>query len=230
MLYAARPLFGSIASKGLTSVSKAGFGVKKGGYEDRLSAKKKAQEALNKRIGSIDESKYVGRPEELKAARAFAKEMQANYRQNLPWKNSVLAKLLDNRGNRQTAHKLTEEADKKTKKDNKKASEGKLKENKKKLKDLEQKAARLEEPQMLAVGGRLGADMEANKRTALREIAEEKKRLEEENEKHEEAIEEGKKIEEEEKEAKRDSKIDDLKEKIDSSGGGGGAEKKDDKK
>jgi hypothetical protein len=116
------PFAGSAVSKGLGKVGNAGWGVKKGGYEDKLKAQKKAQEDIHKKLGEVDESKYAGLPKEereaaIKAAKASAAERQQNYRSNLPWKpGGVMAFMVGNRANLQSAQKLNKEADKAAKK------------------------------------------------------------------------------------------------------------------
>jgi hypothetical protein len=114
------PLVGGLISGSLKNVSKAGFGGKKGSYEERLEAKSKAYEAMHKQIGSVDRNNYRTEAE-FKDAQAQAKKYQKDYRQNIPWRNmvgsrkgtpgGVLGFLLDNRANVQTSRSLSEVAD-----------------------------------------------------------------------------------------------------------------------
>ncbi|MFA6554434.1 MAG: hypothetical protein WCS89_02905 [Candidatus Paceibacterota bacterium] len=105
------PLLGGLASKGLSGVSSAGFGAKKGGsYEDRLKAKKTNYEKLHKHIGNVDRDNYSSEAEYIEAKRK-AEEMKKEYRENIPWgNNSVIGFMLDNRANKQVSRSLTEEA------------------------------------------------------------------------------------------------------------------------
>ena len=120
------PAIGGLASSGLSKVSTGGFGGgKKGGYEARLAAKKKAEEGMHKRLGEIDRSKFATEAEYQIAKRA-AEGYQGKYRENLPWKGTVggvIGFMVDNRANRQTAFSLSDEAD--------------LDQNKEKQKDLD---------------------------------------------------------------------------------------------
>ena len=96
------PLLGSLSNAGLSSVSKAGFGAKKGGYEDRLKAKKKSEEDMHKAIG--DKMKNRG------ASDTDIREAQAKYRSKLPWKSGVMGFMLDNRAHVETQKKLDKKA------------------------------------------------------------------------------------------------------------------------
>jgi hypothetical protein len=130
------PTLGGFASKGLSSVSGAGFGVKKGGYKDVLDAKKKAEEAMHKKIGNVERGDYATK-EEYDKAKDRARAYQEKYRANLPWKSGVMGFMLDNRANRQTSAKLTEEV-------RKKAAKKDLQKNRDLKKTLEQKIAEKE--------------------------------------------------------------------------------------
>lgn len=127
-LASASPIAGSVVTGGLSKVSKATFGEKKGDYESRLKEKGKREEALHKQIGTLDESLYDSKVKdaegktELDRAKDERKAMQARYRENLPWKNAFTGKpggvigfMVDNRANRQTSAKLEKEAEKKEK-------------------------------------------------------------------------------------------------------------------
>jgi len=112
------PTIGGLASKGLTKVSSAGFGQKKGGYEDRLKAKKVGEEKMYKSLGSIDRSRYATEKDFQKAQEAV-RGYQKDYRTNLPWKGrvgGVIGFMVDNRANRQTALGLNDEANLETNK------------------------------------------------------------------------------------------------------------------
>jgi len=109
------PLAGGIVSKGLSNVSSAGFGMKGGGYEDALKARKKAQEKMSEKLENIDKT--------------HGTTYQEKYRANLPWKSfgeskpqGVMGFLLDNRANKETQRKLNEVADKKAIKANAKST------------------------------------------------------------------------------------------------------------
>lgn len=112
------PLVGAGINAGLSKVSTAGFGGgKKGGYEERLKAKGKAQEGLHKKLGYVDESKYdtttEGGRASLAAVKTRAEDYKSRYRSNLPWKGIVggmFGFAFDNRANRQTAISLQDEA------------------------------------------------------------------------------------------------------------------------
>jgi hypothetical protein len=102
------PTLGRITSKGLSNISNAGFGEKKGGYKDKLEARKKDQEALYKQLGTVDESKFDTTTEKgkaaLKAAQESAGKAKDAYIENLA-PSSILASMLF-RSDRQTAKKL----------------------------------------------------------------------------------------------------------------------------
>ena len=150
------PIAGTVMSNAVSKVGNAGFGEKKGGYEDRLKAKGKAMEDLHKRIGTVnrsnystqedylaakeratgvvDRSDYKTEEEYLAAKERFQTETggvgyQQRYRQNLPWKNGVVGFMVDNRANRETQSKLEKEA-----KDEKKKSD--VKQARKEITDL----------------------------------------------------------------------------------------------
>ena len=76
------PGVGGAISKGLGKVGNAGFGMKKGGYEDALKEKKKNQTALFKKIGTVDRAKY-DTEEEYQKAIAKAEESQKAYAKKL---------------------------------------------------------------------------------------------------------------------------------------------------
>ncbi len=116
-IMAASPLLGSITDKTIGSVAKAGFGTKKGGYEDRLKAKKKREEDMHKIIG--DRLKNTG------ASDTDVKAYQAKYRANLPWKNGVIGAVLDNRAHVETQKKLSKKVEEQQKKDAKKEAQKK---------------------------------------------------------------------------------------------------------
>jgi hypothetical protein len=99
---------GTLSSKAFSGISGAGFGVKKGGYEDRLKAKKEAQEKLHEKVGRVNRSDYATEAE-FETARDAARGYQEKYRANLPWKNSVMGFMLDNRANKQSQRGLYDE-------------------------------------------------------------------------------------------------------------------------
>ncbi len=112
-LASSMPAIGGLVSGGLSKVSTAGFGGgKSGGYEARLGAKKKAQEAMYEKLGKVDRGNFAeGEAGEakFKAAKGQAKDYQKKYVSNLPWKGAVggvIGFMVDNRANRQTASKL----------------------------------------------------------------------------------------------------------------------------
>ena len=133
------PLLGGLVSDRLAKVSSAGFGVKKGGYEDRLKAKKKQQEDMHKRLGTVDRANYPDGTEgdaAFKHDKEAATEYQKTYRDNLAWKNGTLAFMLDNRGNRQSQIKLNKDAANEAKKEAKKKAEVEVRKAQKVLNDL----------------------------------------------------------------------------------------------
>ena len=76
------PGLGGAVSKGLGKAGNAGFGMKKGGYEDTLKETKKNQAAMFKKIGGVDRSKY-GSEEEYQKALAEASGFQKQYARNV---------------------------------------------------------------------------------------------------------------------------------------------------
>lgn len=93
-LASSSPILGSLASSGLTKVTKAGFGGgKKGSYEERLKAKKTSRADTNKGLGKLD--------------KRLDTNYQEAYERNISWKASpgnlglggVIGFLVDNRAN-----------------------------------------------------------------------------------------------------------------------------------
>lgn len=207
-LAAASPLLGSLSNSAFSSVSKAGFGVKKGGYEDKLKAKKKSEEELHKAIG--DRMKNEGYSDK------DIKDAQAKYRAKLPWKSGVIGIMLDNRAHVETQKKLDKEV---KKKENAKD----LKINRKARSDKEEELKQLKEEirkQEAGIGLKPGIPATAD------QIAKREK-LEKEIKELEDKIDDG-------EEQKHKDDLEDFASKVkDGSKGDGGGEKKeggDDKK
>ncbi len=225
------PLAGGIVSKSLSNVSNAGFGVKKGGYTDVLEAKKKSQEKLSERIGKIDER--------------LGTAYQEKYRANLPWKNSVMGRMLDNRANLETQKKLNKVADEKAKKAEGEAAEEKIRNIDKALKRLESggdaspaeieslnKAINDSSKKNEALKAFGLESSTAKQEQRLKEIGEKNqgkaeliKKLNEDREKQVSVRDAAKKIREAEKDEKMLSALKDLKDSQGSGGGGGGSDK-----
>ncbi|MEK7646351.1 MAG: hypothetical protein AAB381_01495 [Patescibacteria group bacterium] len=130
------PGLGLMASKGLSALSSNGFGDKKASYEATLKAQKKAQEDLYKRVGTVNRSLYSDKASADQAEKD-AKAMQAEFRRNLPYENTVLNFMLNGRAGRETAEKLNKEAAKKQAKSD-------LEKNKKLKADMEREMKDLE--------------------------------------------------------------------------------------
>lgn len=215
------PSVGMPISKQLGGLSNAKFGGgKKSGYSDNLEAKKKAQEGAYKSLANMDESLYANLPKDQREAKiAEIKKQNDGYQkkfiENLPYKSSVLKLMLDNRSYRQTAAKLTKNAEKEAKK---KAGKAAKDENAKLQKEKEE----LETPSALILPGRLGQETAENRRKRLEEIRVQM-------EKNNEAINEAKGIEDQEKEDKLMSRFDKLEESQKKSDDGGGKSEKKDK-
>lgn len=124
-LAAKSPLVGKLAYDGVDAVSNSGFGQKGGGYKDRLDAKKKSNESLHKRIGTVERGDY-GSDAEFEVAKKEVETIQGQYRQKLPWKNrqgkpgGVIGFMVDNRSHRESQAKLEKEAKDKAKKEEEK--------------------------------------------------------------------------------------------------------------
>jgi hypothetical protein len=200
------PGVGSMISKGLSKGSTYGFGLKKGGYEDALKAKKKRYEEAYKKVGTVNEA-FIAK-EDLPSAKAAAKEAQARFRSNLPYNNSVIGFMMDNRAYKETAHKLNKDSDKQAKKDNKKTAQ-------KKMRDLIEEERGLNEPSMIQLTGRLAEETARKKSERLEQIRKEKIALQEQ-------IAEGTAVEEEEKESKIMNKLEEIEKKSDGGGDKGG--------
>jgi len=125
-LAATSPILGSMASSGLSSVSSAGFGIKKGGYEDRMKAKKKGFEDLHKKIGSLDRSQFSSEAAYIEA-KNNAEKRQGQFRENIPWKNGIMGFMIDNRANKQAQMGLSDEADVKKNKEELELNEAAIK-------------------------------------------------------------------------------------------------------
>lgn len=115
-LASSMPGVGGLIYGGLSKVSTSGFGGgKSGGYEARLGAQKKAQEALYKKIGKVDRGDFAEDEKgqaKFKIAQEKARWDQKRYVSNLPWKGftgGIIGFMMDNRANRQTASKLNKE-------------------------------------------------------------------------------------------------------------------------
>lgn len=107
-LAAFSPATGMMVSKGLSKVSSAGFGGKKGGYDAALKKEKKDIEAMHKRLGEVERSDYTT-DAEFNAAKERAERAQEGFRQNLP-KRSVFYGMLTSRGARESATKLSRDS------------------------------------------------------------------------------------------------------------------------
>ncbi len=101
--YANNPNAGLLVSKRLSSIGSAGFGGKKGGYEGALKSKVKDIEALNKHIGTVDESLYSNQ-EDIDNAKDNAKLAQARFATKLP--NRSILNIFKDRANKQAQVKI----------------------------------------------------------------------------------------------------------------------------
>lgn len=120
------PTIGMTASKGLSKVSSASFGGKKGGYEGAVKQRKKEVEAMYKQISdnSSKETKELN---------------QEKFRSNLT--SSILSKVLSRRADKETAEKLNKIAMKA--------------ENKSKKKDYQKEVGNIESQIKLINGNKL---------------------------------------------------------------------------
>lgn len=216
------PTAGAAISKGLSGISSASFGGKKGGYDAKVKQQKKDIEAMHKRLGEVDRGDYapgeVGE-KEFKEAQNRARGIQAAYRTSLISSNlsflsdrNILSRMMISRGASSAAAKLSKDAEKQATKEAKKKA---LEDKKKLIKEKNE----LSQISSIIVTGRLGEDMRRNKERRLEEIDKELERLDD-------AIEKGTAVENEEKDAKIMSKL----EEIEKKSGGENGEKKEDKK
>ncbi len=214
------PLGGQIASSALSKVSQAGFGGgKKGGYEERLKARSKAQEELHKKIGTLDRSKY-DTEEEYQKAKEVRESYQEKYRENLLWKGvvgGVIGFMVDNRANRQTAGKLNKEVEKQAKKEAKKKAEEENRRDRQRLKEIVKEEQFHKDPMTMTMSSP----------QKLKELENERNQLFDRINDRNEIIEQGKQVEDEE----RDKKIMDKLEVLEKKGEGDKSEgKKEEKK
>lgn len=198
------PTIGALTDKGLSSVSKAGFGVKKGGYDDRLAAKKKAEEAMHKKIGEMVTARG-GTKEE-------GAELQRKYRQALPWKYSLVGFMLDNRAHTETANKL-----------NKKIKDDKMKKDlpvlKRTIDELQKKRDSIaNEKPSLALPAGLARQVEEGKQARLKAVDDEIKALQDK-------IDTAEELKEKDRDSSIMNRLDELKEENKKDGGGGGEKK-----
>lgn len=194
------PALGTFASKQVGKLSSAKFGLKKGqSYESAIKDQQKTQKEAFKRIGTVDRTKYATK-ELADQASGRAKEAQARYVANLPYKSSLLAFALDNRSNRKTAADLQKQIEKEAKKEAKKKAAPLIKEKRKEISNLDE--------QVKTVLPR-GTPEEWERWKKDR-----RKVINEEIDKLQEAIDEGTAVEEEEKESKRNDKLDEIDKKI----------------
>ncbi|OHA17256.1 MAG: hypothetical protein A2830_00680 [Candidatus Taylorbacteria bacterium RIFCSPHIGHO2_01_FULL_44_110] len=107
--YGNNPNLGLAVSKGLSNVSGAGFGDKKGSYDAVLKQRKKDIGGQHKRIESINNSDYATEAER-EVASAQAKDYATKFRENLP-RRSIMTLLMKDRANTETAFSLKDEAD-----------------------------------------------------------------------------------------------------------------------
>lgn len=190
------PSLGMAASKGLSKVSGATFGGKKGGYDAAMKQQAKDIEAMHKRLGeakSFDRRDFVSEDdfkEAKKQAKEQAKLAQANFRESLITPNlsmlshkNILNKMLASRAMGQSAAKLGEKAEKEAKKAAKSEAKKRMKENYK-------EASATEDP------------------IRLKQLAEEREKLQD-------AIDSGTEIENEERDEKILSKIEETAKKED---------------
>ncbi|MEK7642000.1 MAG: hypothetical protein AAB365_03350 [Patescibacteria group bacterium] len=107
--YSRNPNLGLAVSKGLSNISSAGFGDKKGSYDATLKQRKKDVDALNKRLGSVNDAAYKTELER-ELAKGRAKGYQGKFRSTLN-DRSVLTLMMKDRANVETAFSLKDEAE-----------------------------------------------------------------------------------------------------------------------
>ena len=135
------PFLGRIAQGGLSKVSGAGFGGKKGGYDAQIKADRKAMEALDKKIGTVNRYDFAEGKEgdaAFDAAKKEASKYQADYRQNLA-NRSLINKIINGRAGQASAAKLIKDAKKEAAKKNKGKNEEELTKKRKKLEEIDTK-------------------------------------------------------------------------------------------
>lgn len=194
------PATGMAVSSGLSKISSSTFGGSKGGYDAALKKEKKNIEAMHKKLGEVERSDYKT-DDEFKAAKKAAEAAQASFREALPTR-SILYGMMKSRGARESAAKLS-----------KKASDDAIKkgekEDLKKLAQLRRDRAGLLEKSPLILTGRLGEDVEKNKKEKIDAIDKQIEELES-------RIEKARELKEEEKESKIMSKLEEMEKKSDS--------------
>lgn len=95
--YSKAPNAGLLVSKGLSSISSSGFGMKKGSYDDSAKASVKGLKDLEKRIGTVNRENYSSATAFHEAERS-AKGMKANFNHNLT-KRSPFTMFMKNKQN-----------------------------------------------------------------------------------------------------------------------------------
>lgn len=126
------PAAGLMVSKGLSKVGS--------GYEKGLKKEKKDLEGLHKKIGEVERSDYATQAE-FDDAKKRAKAAQEKFREQLPTR-SIFYGMMTSRGARETAAKLTEEANKKALLKGLKKDKNELEDVNKDLKDLDNRLER----------------------------------------------------------------------------------------
>jgi hypothetical protein len=101
--YAKNPNLGRVVNNNLGKVG--------GEYNKRVETQKKAQEKLNKHIGTVDRSSYKTKPA-YDAAVTSAKKAQEMHRDKLGGRTSIMTFFMRDRGNLQAMHGLNKTADK----------------------------------------------------------------------------------------------------------------------
>lgn len=235
------PLVSSALQKSLGSVVKSGFGAKKGSYEDRLKTKKEAEKQVHKAIGTFDKSKYdntdatkvdrgiinekgekeTKKMNERQYEEYKRKQLQAKFRENLPWKpgvvnwglpgtSGIIGFMVDNRANRQAKEELSKVSKRDKKKSDKTEAEKTRDDKQKEMDRLDlqiNNLKRKKEDPRLALAEKIDVDRE------IEEREEKKEKIKEEIIELDKTIREGKEAEAEEKEEKAEAKKDEAKEK-----------------
>ena len=128
---------GRVIGGALSKVGGASFGGDKGGYDAKIKADKKAFEEMNKKIGTVERSKYKTK-EDFDDAKSEAKGYQSIYRNKLSGR-SLMNLMLRSRAGTETSQKLSDDANKEVAKKNKKRNENEMAENQKRINEIEAK-------------------------------------------------------------------------------------------
>ncbi len=129
------PYIGGAAMGGLSKISGASFGGKKGGYDAAMKAEQKALEAMNKKVGNVNRYDYASK-EDYEKAKTAAEAYQKTHRDAVAGR-SIMNLMVRNRAGQAASGSLNKKVKQEAAKKNKKANEARLTKNNERLAEIE---------------------------------------------------------------------------------------------